>query len=82
MGLDIVGPLTATPNGNKYLFVLVNYFTKWVEAKATKTIDANDVIEFLKDVFSRHGLPEVIITDNGRQFISDITKARVDLYGS
>ena len=35
-----------------------------------------------KDVFSRHGLPEVIITDNGRQFISDITEAMVDLYGS
>jgi len=48
VGLDIVGPLTAIPNGNKYLFVLVNYFTKWVEAKATKTIDTNDVIEFQK----------------------------------
>ena len=82
VGLGIVGPLTATPNGNKYLFVLVDYFTKWVEAKVTKTIDANDVIEFLKDVFSRHGLPEVIITDNWRQFILGITKAMVDLYGS
>ena len=82
VGLDIIGPLSTTLKGNKYLFVLVDYFTKWVEAKATKTIDAKDVIQFLKDIFSRHGLPEVIITDNGRQFISDITKAMVDLYGS
>jgi len=82
VGFDIVGPLTSTPNGNKFIFVLVDYFTKWVEAKATKTIEAKDVIQFLKDIFSRHGLPEVIITDNGRQFISDITKTMVDLYGS
>jgi len=49
--------------------------------KKKKTIDAKDVIQFfLKDnfFFSRHDLPEIIITDNGRQFISDITKTMVE----
>ena len=82
VGLDIVGPLTTTENGNKFIIVLIDYFTKWIEAKATSTIEATDVIKFLQEVFSRHGLPEIIITDNGRQFISDITKVMVDLYGS
>lgn len=32
VGLDIVGPLYTTSNGNKYIIVLVDYLTKWVEA--------------------------------------------------
>jgi len=39
-------------------------------------------MDFLEEVFSRHGLPEIIITNNGRQFIADMTKAFIDLYGS
>ena len=82
VGLDIVGPLPETERGNKFIIVLVDYFTRWIEASPLRNIEAKDVITFLKDVFSRHGLPEVIISDNGRQFIADITKLMVDLYGS
>jgi len=82
VGLDIVGPLPETNQGNKYLIVLVDYVTKWVEASALKTIEAKDVMAFLQEVFSRHGLPELIVTDNGRQFIADTTKAMTDLYGT
>jgi len=82
VGLDIIGPLPETTKGNKFIFSLTDYFTKWIEAKATKTIDTTDVTEFLEEVFSRHGIPEIIITDNGRQFIADMTKAFIDLYGS
>jgi len=38
------------------------------------------VIKFLQEVFSRQGVPEVIITDNGRQFIADITKKLQSTY--
>jgi hypothetical protein len=82
VGLDIVGLLTETKKGNRFIIVLIDYFTKWIEAKATRTINTSDVIKFLQEVFSRHGVPEVIITDNGRQFIANITKATIDLYGT
>ena len=82
VGLDIVGPLPETHKGNKYLIVLVDYVTKWVEASALRSIEAKDVMAFLQEVFSRHGLPELIVTDNGRQFIADTTKAMTDLYGT
>ena len=65
VGLDIVGPLPVTEKGNQYIIVLVDYLTKWVEAEPTGTIDSNDVIFFLTKVFSRHGIPEILITDNG-----------------
>eukprot|EP00833_Pecoramyces_ruminatium_P001297 jgi/Orpsp1_1/1175329/evm.model.c7180000053428.1 len=36
LGLDIIGPLKKTINNNEYIIVVVDYFTKWVEAEATK----------------------------------------------
>ena len=81
VGLDIIGPLPETKSKNKYIIVLVDYFTKWVEAEPLITIESNDVIKFLTRVFSRHGIPEVLITDNGPQFTSDTTKGFLDLYG-
>ena len=52
-----------------------------MEAEPLITIESNDVIKFLTRVFSRHGIPEVLITDNGPQFTSDTTKGFLDLYG-
>lgn len=82
VGLDIIGPLQETRKGNKYIITLVDYFTKWPEAKAIPNTTSEEVILFLTEVFSRHGPPEIIITDNGSSFISEITKMMVDLYGS
>jgi len=82
VGLDIIGLLPVTEKGNQYIIVLVDYLTKWVEAELTGTIDSNDVIFFLTKVFSRHGIPEILITDNDPLFRSEKTKAFLDLYGS
>ena len=80
VGSDLVGPLTLTQKGNQYLVVLVDYFTSWVEAEPLKKIESIDIIEFLREVFCRHGVPEILITDNGSQFISKETKGFLDLY--
>ena len=40
VGLDIVGPLPTTRKGNKYIIILVDYLTKWVEAEPTQNIDS------------------------------------------
>ena len=81
VGLDIVGPLPKTQKGYQYIFVLVDYLTKWVEAEPSINIESDDVIHFLTRVFSRHGTPEILVTDNGPQFRSDKTKSFLDLYG-
>ena len=38
------------------------------------------MIKFLINVFARHGVPQIITTDNGTQFTSDMTKIFLDLY--
>jgi len=80
LGLDIIGPLEKTRNNNQYIIVIVDYFTKWVEAEPTENITSKDVIKFLINVFARHGVPQIITTDNGPQFSSDMTKIFLDLY--
>ena len=50
--------------------VLIDLHSKWPEIRATSTITTSAIRDFLADCFTRWGLPEQIITDNGRQFIS------------
>ena len=80
LAVDIIGPLKPTKNHNRYIIVAVDYFTKWPEAKALATITSQDVTEFLTDVFSRQGIPQLVLFDNGVQFTSDYTKIFLDLY--
>ena len=39
VGIDIVGPLPVTNDGNEYIIVLCDYFTKWVETYAVSDHD-------------------------------------------
>ncbi|KAJ8044581.1 hypothetical protein HOLleu_07364 [Holothuria leucospilota] len=70
LALDIAGPfLRATPEC-RYAITLVDYYSKWPEVCFTASIITSAVIRFLKTIFSREGFPEVIVTDNGTQFVS------------
>ena len=80
LGLDIIGPLPKTSSGNQYIIVIVDYFTKWVEAQPLSSITSRDVVNFLSQIFARFGTPNTITTDNGVQFNSDFTKIFLDLY--
>jgi len=80
VGLDLVGPLYTTRRNNRFIVVLVDYFTGWVEASPLQKTESSDIIRFLVNVFSRHGIPELVITDNGPQLISMQTLGFLDLY--
>ncbi|XP_021809627.1 uncharacterized protein K02A2.6-like [Prunus avium] len=55
----------------KFAIVAVDYITKWTEAEALATITAARVEHFVwKNIICRFGLPNAIITDNGKQFDS------------
>ncbi|CAN6707288.1 unnamed protein product [Malus baccata var. baccata] len=44
----------------------VDYVSKWVEAKATRTNDPKVVVDFVKtNIFARFGMPRVLISDGG-----------------
>nr|GFC02877.1 reverse transcriptase domain-containing protein [Tanacetum cinerariifolium] len=79
-GIDFMGPFLSS-KGNKYILVAVNYFSKWVEAKALPTNDARVVVKFLKSLFSRFGTPKAIISDRGTHFCNDQFSRVMSKYG-
>ena len=51
--------------------VVIDYFSRYPEVIQLKSTTSRAIIEALKSVLSRHGIPEVIMSDNGLQFASE-----------
>ncbi|RDX92350.1 Pol polyprotein, partial [Mucuna pruriens] len=66
-GLDIIGPIEPkASNGHRFILVVIDYFTKWVEAASYPNVTKSIVVKLIKrDIICRYGLPAHIITDNG-----------------
>lgn len=64
--------------GEQYL-LLVDYYSKYVEVETlNKNLSSKNVIEKLKMIFSRHGIPAVVISDSGTELISRELKTFAD----
>ena len=56
-----------TSNGHRFILEAIDYFTKWVEASSFASVTKNVVARFIKkNIICRYGIPERIITDNGK----------------
>ncbi|KAL6421071.1 hypothetical protein ACFW04_013595 [Cataglyphis niger] len=69
--LDVVGPFPTSSSGNKYLLVITDCFTKWVEAFSLKNVRAKTIAKtFVNKVTSRFGVStsSEVHTDQGRNF--------------
>jgi len=55
--------------GNLYILLIVDYVSKWIEVKATRTNDARVVLDFVRThIFDMFGIPKAIISDHGTHF--------------
>jgi ribonuclease HI len=65
-GLDLLAPLLPAQGNLKYVVVVVEYFTKWIEAKPLATITSVTVQKFFwQNIVCRFGVPKAITVDNG-----------------
>ena len=73
-GMDVIEPITPkTSNGHRFIFVVIDYFTKWVEAASYANVMKAMVAQFIKkEIICRYGLPERIISDNGLNLNNDM----------
>ena len=79
---DILGPLPRSSNGNCYLLVVADYFTRWMEAYPIPNQEASTVAQVLtKEFFLRFSPPEQLHSDQGRQFEADVLKEVCKLLG-
>ncbi|KMQ86948.1 hypothetical protein RF55_13921 [Lasius niger] len=63
--IDFAGPFL----GHNFL-VCVDSHTKWPEVFVMNNITATSTIEKCREIFSRFGIPQMLVTDNGRTFIA------------
>nr|CAE02263.2 OSJNBb0049I21.2 [Oryza sativa Japonica Group] len=80
-GLDMVGPFKKAVGGYTHLFVAIDKFSKWIEAKPVVTITADNARDFFLNIVHRFGVPNRIITDNGRQFTGGVFKDFCEDFG-
>lgn len=82
IALDIMGPLTMTDQGNRYILVIGDYFTKWTEAFAIPDQEAETVSKKLVHEFiCRLGVPNQVHSDQGRNFESALFSEMTKLLG-
>ena len=75
VAVDLIGPIAPiTDRGNRYILTMVDYATRYPEATALKNIETETVAEALVTMFTRVGIPEEILSDQGSQFLSGIMK--------
>ena len=81
IAIDIVGPLPRSSSGKRYILVICDYATRYPEAVALRSIDANAVAEELLGYFSCVGVPEEILTNQGTNFTSQLLSEVYRLLG-
>ena len=68
----LMGPYPRTSRGKRFVLVVTDLFSRWVEAFPLGTSTTNTITKVLEDeVFSRWGYSSEIISDNGPQFGSE-----------
>lgn len=73
LGIDVLGPLPKSNLGNRYIVIVMDYFTKWPEGFATPDQTAETVSNGLvEQVISRYGVPYFIHSDQGRNFEANV----------
>ncbi|XP_062602775.1 uncharacterized protein LOC134264500 [Saccostrea cucullata] len=89
--IDLMGPFVESGKGNKYILMIVDQFTKWLECYALPDQEAETVAtSFVEGFVSRLGCPLQVHSDQGRNFESrlfqevckllQITKTRTTPY--
>ena len=82
VAIDILGPLPVTERGNKYIVVIADYFTRWVESYPVPNHQAHTIANvIMENFFARFGLPRTIHTDQGRDFESRLFQNMCHLLG-
>jgi hypothetical protein len=60
--------LPRAPGGFRFLFIVINTFTKWMQAMPVANIAQEAAVKFLHSIIYMFSIPRRVLTDNGTQF--------------
>ena len=73
--------LHKTNQGYQYVLLVVDSFTKWVEAFPMKSQEAVEVAKCLfENIFSRFGCPKSLVSDRGKSFMNNLVTSLCDIF--
>jgi transposase InsO family protein len=82
VAVDTVGPLPADDQGNRYVIVAVDCFSRYAELFPARTCTAEDAARALLQVFARYGAPRAVRSDQGPQFAAQVVDALLQRVGA
>ncbi|KAE8217789.1 hypothetical protein CF326_g9340, partial [Tilletia indica] len=82
-GIDMIGMLPTSPDGNRWIVTAVDYATGWPLAKALPDAKAERIAEFIHDeIYMHYGAPREFVSDNGENFLADVVEKLMSGLGS
>ena len=61
-------------------FIVVHYYSRWFDIKKLFEETSHSVIKALREVFATHGIPDVIMSDNGPQCSAETFRQFAEAY--
>jgi transposase InsO family protein len=80
--MDTIGPLPTADNGDCYILVVIDTFTRWIELFPIKSTTAAETAQKLIQHFGRFGQAQELQSDNGTQFVNEIIRELCLIMGS
>jgi dihydroneopterin aldolase len=68
LNVDTIGPLPLSKYGFKYILVMIDTFTRYVELYPIRDLTAEEAVDAFIQQFGRWGVPSVVQSDGGSQF--------------
>jgi hypothetical protein len=72
IAMDLVGPLPRSKSGNRFILTICDYATRYPEAIPLPSTEAPRIAKELLKLFTRVGVPEEVLTDQGANFMSSL----------
>ncbi len=71
LAIDLAGPLSTTSRGNNYILIVVDVASRFVWLRPLQAKTAAAVAEALLLLFADFGLPRIVQSDNGWEFVNE-----------
>jgi transposase InsO family protein len=74
IAMDFTGPFPISKEGNQYLLVAIDHFSRYVYIQPSRGATSMDSVRLLKKICNMEGTPEEVITDNGTHFAASFSE--------